>query len=197
MFIQQVFHGDNDQVQNFQKLLEPLLQESFDGDVVIPRYYYVPEVLMEAERLNPGSQDRLPNAENTDGDGEIFLWGQALFIISQLLVEGLISPSELDPLRRYMPAAQRPSRKFRYSSFSSSIPSDLAVQVALVSESARLQALLATYGVQTQTPHQVEPIQIWSPKDLTEVYSRLGQEEQLGLSGRPKRPFGQLSTVQL
>ncbi|OWA49777.1 Phosphorylase b kinase regulatory subunit beta [Hypsibius exemplaris] len=197
LIIDGVFHGDTEQVQNFQKLLEPLLKESFEGDVVIPRYYYVPEEMIEAERLNPGSQDRLSSNEDPDGEGDIFIWGQALFIISQLLVEGLISPSELDPLRRYQPATQRPSRKSRYSSFSSSIPSDLAVQVALISESARLQALLATYGVQTQTPHQIEPIHIWSPNNLTEVYSRLGQEDQLGLSGRPKRPFGPLSTSKI
>ncbi|XP_055337447.1 phosphorylase b kinase regulatory subunit beta-like [Paramacrobiotus metropolitanus] len=197
LIIDGVFHGDTQQVETFQKLLEPLLKESFDGDVVLPRYYYVPSEFIEAEIANPGSQDRLPSTEDPDGEGEIFVWGQALFIISQLLVEGLIDANELDPLRRYMPAAHRPLKKTRYSSFSTVIPTDLAVQVVLIAESVRLQALLATYGVQTQTPHQIEPIQIWSPKDLTEVYSKLGEEDKLGLSGRPKRPFGPLSTSKI
>lgn len=164
---------------------------------MLPRYYYVPDSMVEAERLNPGSQDRLPSSEDPDGEGDIYIWGQGLFIISQLLVEGLIHPNELDPLRRYMPAAQRPPKKTRYSSFSTVIPTDLAVQIVLVAESVRLQALLATYGVHTQTPHQIEPIQIWSPNDLTEVYSKLGDEDKLGLTGRPKRPFGSLSTVSI
>ena len=68
------------------------------------------------------------------------------------------------------------------------------VQVILIAESARLQQLLATYGIQTQTPTQVEPIQIWSPKELSKAYEYLGVNKKLALSGRPKRPFGVLST---
>jgi phosphorylase kinase alpha/beta subunit len=66
--------------------------------------------------------------------------------------------------------------------------------VVLIAESARLQQLLATYGIQTQTPHQVEPIQIWSPKELSKAYEFLGVNKKLKLTGRPKRPFGVLST---
>lgn len=68
------------------------------------------------------------------------------------------------------------------------------IQVILIAESARLQQLLATYGIQTQTPHQIEPIQIWSPKELSKAYEYLGVNRKLGLTGRPKRPFGVLST---
>ena len=71
---------------------------------------------------------------------------------------------------------------------------DLVIQVVLIAESVRLQQLLATYGIQTQTPHQVEPIQIWSPKELTKAYCHLGVNSKLRLSGRPPRPFGVLST---
>ena len=42
-------------------------------------------------------------------------------------------------------------------------------QVVLVSESTRLQAMLQTYGIQTQTPHEVEPVQIWDPSQLVKV----------------------------
>lgn len=33
----------------------------------------------------------------------------------------------------------------------------------------RLQVFLNTYGIQTQTPQQVEPIQIWPQKELVKV----------------------------
>ena len=33
----------------------------------------------------------------------------------------------------------------------------------------RLQVFLNTYGIQTQTPQQVEPIQIWAQKELVNV----------------------------
>ena len=68
------------------------------------------------------------------------------------------------------------------------------IQVVLIAESSRLQQLLATYGIPTQTPHQVEPIQIWSPKELSKAYEYLGVNKKLDLTGRPKRPFGVLST---
>lgn len=32
-----------------------------------------------------------------------------------------------------------------------------------------LQVFLNTYGIQTQTPQQVEPIQIWAQKELVKV----------------------------
>ena len=43
------------------------------------------------------------------------------------------------------------------------------VQVVLVAESRRLQAMLATYGIQSQTPKEVEPVQIWSQKQLVQA----------------------------
>ena len=66
--------------------------------------------------------------------------------------------------------------------------------MVLISESAELQQLLGTYGIETQTPRQIEPIQIWSPKELTKAYEYLGSNKKLGISGRPQRPFGVLST---
>ena len=32
-----------------------------------------------------------------------------------------------------------------------------------------LQASLATFGIETQTPQQIEPIQIWPPSELVKV----------------------------
>ena len=58
----------------------------------------------------------------------------------------------------------------------------------------RLQAMMATYGIQTQTPHEVEPVQIWSSTQLIQVYSHLGVNDKIKLSGRPPRPVGSLGT---
>lgn len=40
---------------------------------------------------------------------------------------------------------------------------------------------MGTYGIQTQTPHEVEPVQIWPPKELVKVYEHLGLSKRLGL----------------
>ncbi|CAL1279956.1 unnamed protein product [Larinioides sclopetarius] len=61
----------------------------------------------------------------------------------------------------------------------------------------RLQAMMATYGIHTQTPHEVEPVQIWSPSQLVKVYEYLGVSKKLGLKGRPPRPIGALGTSKL
>nr|XP_053638144.1 probable phosphorylase b kinase regulatory subunit beta [Cherax quadricarinatus] len=91
----------------------------------------------------------------------------------------------------------------RYSAFQRSryflkgTASDLVVQVVLIAESMRLQAMMATYGIQTQTPHEVEPVQIWPPRELVKVYQNLGVSEKLGLQGRPTRPIGALGTSKI
>lgn len=54
-----------------------------------------------------------------------------------------------------------------------------------------------TYGIQTQTPHEVEPVQIWSSTQLIKIYQQLGVNEKIGLSGRPSRPVGSLGTSKI
>lgn len=71
---------------------------------------------------------------------------------------------------------------------------DLVVQIVLIAESMRLQAMMATYGIQTQTPHEVEPVQILSSTQLVKVYQKLGVNKKLNLHGRPARPIGSLGT---
>ena len=58
------------------------------------------------------------------------------------------------------------------------------MQVVLIAESMRLQAMMATYGIQTQTPHEVEPVQIWPPSQLVKVYEQLGVNKKLNLKGK-------------
>uniref|UniRef100_A0A8C5TE17 Phosphorylase b kinase regulatory subunit n=1 Tax=Malurus cyaneus samueli TaxID=2593467 RepID=A0A8C5TE17_9PASS len=77
------------------------------------------------------------------------------------------------------------------------LENDLVIHVALIAESQRLQVFLNTYGIQTQTPQQVEPIQIWAQKELVKAYFHLGVNEKLGLSGRPDRPIGCLGTSKI
>jgi hypothetical protein len=54
--------------------------------LILPKYYYVEKDSLELEKSNPGSQEKVPS--NEDGDtGNIYLLGQAVYIISQLLGE--------------------------------------------------------------------------------------------------------------
>lgn len=43
---------------------------------------------------------------------------------------------------------------------------DLVVQIVLIAESMRLQAMMATYGIQTQTPHEVSLLYLYTGLNL-------------------------------
>ncbi|KAI2662494.1 Phosphorylase b kinase regulatory subunit beta [Labeo rohita] len=72
----------------------------------------------------------------------------------------------------FEPSLLRP-KVFQYVFFAcflqGPIENDVVIHVALIAESQRLQVFLNTYGIQTQTPQQVEPIQIWPQKELVKV----------------------------
>lgn len=177
-----------------KKIEEELLQHSDSGEL-IPHYFFVPKIYLEAERKKPHSQIRCPGNE----DGDIFLWGQSLMTIMNLLDCGLLDVNEIDPIGRHLCNTANFHYGFsncRYSSFKVA-DSDLVVQVSLISESRNLQTTLATFGIETQTPLQIEPIQIWPSSQLVKVYKRLGVNRKLRLSGRPPRPIGTLGTSKI
>ncbi|NXF30976.1 KPBB kinase, partial [Nyctibius bracteatus] len=194
MIIDGVFRGNPAQVKEYQDLLDPLLQHTSEGCPVVPKYYYVPADFVELEKKNPGSQKRFPS--NNGRDGKFFLWGQAVYIIAKLLADKLVSPKDIDPIGRYVPPQDQRNVSMRFSN-QGPLENDLVVHVALIAESQRLQVFLNTYGIQTQTPQQVEPIQIWAQKELVKAYFHLGVNDKLGLSGRPDRPIGCLGTSKI
>ncbi|CAK9796068.1 Probable phosphorylase b kinase regulatory subunit beta [Anthophora quadrimaculata] len=184
MIIDGVFKTLPEQVEEYQNLLKERVYKDINGDPVVPMYYYVPEENFEAERNDPGSTYRVPSHEgrgqrsSTDTEpGPMYLWNQAM---------------------RYLPSYNRPRKAGRYSAFqakpSIGTHTDLVVQIVLIAESMRLQAMMATYGIQTQTPHEVEPVQILSSTQLVKVYEKLGVNGKLNLQGRPARPIGSLGT---
>ncbi|CAH8460743.1 unnamed protein product [Schistosoma rodhaini] len=194
MIIENCLNGDREKALEYDQLMQPLLvhpiSESYHW---LPKFYFVPTEELEKERRCRGSAIR-KSSFRLVGESR-FLWGQSVYIISQLLISGCLLPSDLDPIGR------RPSHRF--SGMSSTLGNELlfsgksmnvTIQVVLISESVRLQQVLATYGIITQTPVQVEPIQIWSPDQLVRVGKFMGCSERLGLSGRPPRPYGQLGT---
>jgi len=194
MIIDGFFKGIPEQVEEYKKLVKVRVKRDIRGDPIIPKYYFVGKDVMEYERMEPGSQLRLASSEGSATN--LFLWGQSLYLIASLLTEGLVHVNELDLIRRYLPSYNRPRKVGRYSAFQGTA-SDLVVQIVLIAESMRLQAMMATYGIQTQTPHEVEPVQIWPPKELVKVYEHLGLSKRLGLKGRPTRPIGALGTSKI
>ena len=88
------YRGDGDRAAEYRSRLEKLEQRR--GDIgLLPELYYVPAESIEAERKNPGSQIRLPN-ENVP-----LVWAQSLWWLAQMLQDGLLDRSDMDPLGRH------------------------------------------------------------------------------------------------
>ncbi|WP_071191376.1 glycoside hydrolase family 15 protein [Trichormus sp. NMC-1] len=170
-----IFRGEQEQVKQYQQLLESLLVES-EGIGLLPELYYVPAENVEAEKLAPQTQPRLPN-ENIP-----LVWAQSLYLLGQMLSEGLIAIGEIDPLGRHLCINKK---------------REALIQIALLAEDEELQAKLAVHGIETQTPTQVEPIQVRKSGDLSHIYTQIGRNDKLGLTGRPIRRLRSLTTSRI
>jgi len=199
MIIDGIFKDNQKQVDEYQELISQRLMYCQNGDPLVPMMFSVPTNAMKEEKCDPKSQKRKITISNILGvENDVFLWGQAMFIISELLTKNLLHIYELDPIKRYLPCYARQKPVGRYSSFlGGKAASDLVIQVVMIAESTRLQCMLANYGIQTQTPTEVEPVQIWPPGELVKVFQSMGQNSKLQLNGRPNRPIGSLGTSKM
>lgn len=175
LMLDSLFRRDTEQVRNYQEHLADLLVWR-EGIGLLPELYYVPQENIEAERQSPHSQQRRPN-ENIP-----LVWAQSLYYLGQLLSDGLLAPGDIDPLGRHLSVN-------RYQ--------DPVVQIALLAEDEDLQEQLAAYGIATQTPKQVEPIQVRHAAELSTSYAQLGRCDGLGLTGRPLRRLRSMTTSRI
>jgi phosphorylase kinase alpha/beta subunit len=170
-----IFRGDRSQAQEYLDRLDKVTVER-DGLRLLPELYYVPEQAIDAEKAHPSSQTRLPN-ENLP-----LVWAQSLYILAQMLNEGLLAVGDIDPCGRYLRLGQR--RK-------------ATIHIALIAEDEALQERLAAYGIETQTLKQVEPIQVRHARELGSAYTQIGRNDKLGLTGRPHRRMRSLTTARV
>lgn len=170
-----IFRKDPEQVKYYQQRLEPLLVEQ-DGLLLLPELYYVPAENVEAEKQAPHTQLRLPN-ENIP-----LVWAQGLYLLGQMLGEGLLSVGDIDPLGRHLCVGR---------------DREPLVQIALLAEDEDLQAKLEVYGIETQTPQQVKPIQVRQADELSAVFTQIGRNDKLKLTGRPVRRLRSLITSRM
>jgi phosphorylase kinase alpha/beta subunit len=175
LMLDAIFRGDEAAVAEYREKLKSVTIER-DGLFLLPELYFVPVESIDDERQQPRSRSRLPNANVP------LVWAQSLYYLAQMLDEGLIETGEVDPLgRRLRLGATR----------------DPVVQVALLAEDEALQLDLEAQGVSTQTPQQIEPIQVRLAGELAAAYNQIGRNDVLGLTGRPIRRLRSLTTSRL
>uniref|UniRef100_A0AC35U6Q3 Phosphorylase b kinase regulatory subunit n=1 Tax=Rhabditophanes sp. KR3021 TaxID=114890 RepID=A0AC35U6Q3_9BILA len=188
--------GDQKSAQKYWDKIESLLVHTdfSDSIMVLPECYVLDEDLFEKEKAHPNSQEFYPINPQEFGH---HLWTNSIYLIALMIKEGIIHSSDIDPIYRHLPAGQRPKIANRHSAFRGSMDGEPVVQIALISESTRLQMMLSTYGITSQTPHEIDPVQIWPSWRMVEVFNYLGCDKKLKLGGRPSRPFGSLNTCKI
>lgn len=129
-----------------------------------------------SEYQSPGSQPRDPVGRCP------FLWGQSLYILGKLVDEGFLAVGELDPLNRRLGAQKKP---------------DVVVQVVIIADDNEIRDKLGEHGFHVQTIAEVAPIEVQPARVLSHLYTYLGRNKKLGLSGRKSRDVGILSTSKL
>ncbi|MCF8132165.1 MAG: glycoside hydrolase family 15 protein [Synechococcus sp. Tobar2m-G35] len=149
-----------DEARSFEERLRGLAV-TVDGEALQPELYRVPADLVEAERRYPGSQRREPN-ENVP-----LLWTQSLWVLGQLLLDGLLQPADLDPAGRRL---ERPLGCRR-------------VRVALVPGDDTVAAALEAAGLPLERGGG--EVAVAPSARLAEAFSDLGAWPELGLSGPP------------
>ncbi|XP_053664543.1 probable phosphorylase b kinase regulatory subunit alpha isoform X1 [Anopheles marshallii] len=176
LILNKAFQNDKQAVTEYSQKLEEILVKTEEGMKLIPELYAVPEKAVAAEYQAPGSQQRVVVGRCP------FLWGQSLYILGKLLQEGFLAVGELDPLNRRLGAQKKP---------------DVVVQVVILAEDNDIRDKLAEHGIQVQTIADVAPIEVQPARVLSHLYTYLGRNKKLGLSGRKSRDVGILSTSKL
>nr|XP_027199784.1 probable phosphorylase b kinase regulatory subunit alpha [Dermatophagoides pteronyssinus] len=175
LIIDGLFSDNPDMVTEYSERLDGLLVE-VDDLLLVPEMYAVPIDLVEAEYRQPHSQKRIYTGSCP------FMWSQSLYLVGKLLQEGFLQPSELDPLNRRLSMWKKP---------------DIVVQIVVLAEDEMVQERMAKYDINIQTMNEISPIEVQSAETLGHLYSYLGKNDKLGLSGRVSREVGILSTSKL
>jgi phosphorylase kinase alpha/beta subunit len=175
LLLDAIYRHDDEGVREYRRLINNVLVEQ-DGFLLLPELYYVPMENIEAEKALPHSQIRLPNANVP------LVWAQSLLYLGQMLEEGLLHRGDIDPLGRHHRVGKERQP---------------VVQIALLSEDESLQWELESFGVITQTPEQVAPLQVRRAPELASAYAQIGRNDKLELTGRPIRLLRTLTTSKL
>ncbi|XP_065220249.1 probable phosphorylase b kinase regulatory subunit alpha isoform X3 [Planococcus citri] len=176
LIIDYFFQGNTGEVEYYAEKLEEVTVEGEEGIKLVPELYAVPADKVEAEFENPGSQERMIVGRCP------FMWAQSLYILGKLLQDGFVAAGELDPLNRRLCSEKKP---------------DVVVQVVIIAENNEIREKMQQYDIHIQTIADAAPIEVQSARVLSHLYTYLGRNEKLGLSGRKSRHVGILSTSKL
>jgi phosphorylase kinase alpha/beta subunit len=166
---------DSEAITHWREKLEPLFIKR-EGVKLLPELYIVPKELIDAEKENPSSQERVAN-ENLP-----LVWAQSLFMLSDMIQDGLLRPSDIDPLRRRERIGQKRTTH---------------PLVCILAQNESVKQQLLNLGIMSETIEELKPIQIMHASMLSLAHTQLGKNDKLGLSGRPLLAARTITTAKL
>ncbi|MCM8528305.1 MAG: glycoside hydrolase family 15 protein, partial [Lentisphaeraceae bacterium] len=175
LMLDAIFRDDKDETESYRQKLDNLLVEK-DGMRLLPELYYVPYDKVEAEKANPQSQERVAN------NNLPLIWAQSLFLLGRMIAEGLLDLKDIDPLKRH----ERVGKKFNNK-----------LQFCVISQNEDVRKRLDEFGIQSTKLEDTGSLKIMYPNELAKILHRIGANEKLGLTGRPKRRMRALATTRL
>jgi len=175
LLLDALMREDTKEVSHWREKLEPLFVE-VEGQKLLPELYIVPEELIDAEKENPKTQLRVPN-ENIP-----LVWAQSLFILSDLIQDGLLRPHDIDPLCR------RERIGFKRT---------IQPLVTFIAENETVKQKLLDSGIYSETLQDLQPIQVMHASELSKIHTLLGTNPKLGLSGRAMIAARTITTARL
>ena len=146
-----------------------------DGQPLLPELYLVPGESVEAERRQPGSQPRVANPNVP------LLWTQSLTWLADLLLNGLITPADLDPSGRRLAASVGAEQ----------------VLVALVPADGAIAQALRDAGLPVALDGQPGHLRVAGSRELAQRMAQVGANGRLGLSGHPPVRMETMATARL
>ena len=162
LLLDALMRDEKEEIEHWKKKLQLLFVEQ-DGKKLLPELYIVPKELIDAEKENPGSQIRIAN-ENVP-----LVWAQSLYMLSDMMLDGLLDPGDIDPLHR--------SKRIGHSFSAEPL-------VPVIAENVLVKEKLADLGFMRETMEEIKPIRVIHANQLSILHTFLGQNEKLSLSGR-------------
>ena len=163
LLLDALVRGDESEARKWREKLTPLFVQC-DGADLLPELYIVPKERIAQEKAHPGSQERVPN-ENIP-----LVWAQSLYMLSEMILSGVLRPGDIDPLHRNERIGHR-----RHTQ----------ILVAIIAQNETVKRRLLDLGFASETPDEIAPVKIRHASELSRLHTLLGKNKKLGLSGKP------------
>ena len=163
LLLDALMRHDTQKIKEYKKKLDSLCIEK-DGQKLLPELYFVHSKDIEAEKKNPNSKERIAN-ENLP-----LVWAQSLYMLSDMIIDGILDVDDIDPLKRRKKVGYR---RVAYPT------------ISILAENSQIQKTLLKKGITTQIISEVAPIKILEASELSKIHTKIGQNQKLGLTGRP------------